>query len=90
MVRYVNDIVFPGQDAPTVNQTKLKNIIFCAMPVPWQTNFLCVNDVSTALVLQIQQFMSQEREFAEQSQNRNNDVRNSQQPGKRPAHRFSG
>jgi hypothetical protein len=68
MVRYINNIPFPGQDPPTVNQTKLKNIIFRAMPTAWQTNFLRVNNVATALVLQIQKFMSQEHEFKEQSQ----------------------
>jgi hypothetical protein len=78
MARYVNDILFPGQYPPTtVNQTKLNNIIFCTMPVPWQTNFLRVNNVSTALVLQIQPFMSEERECAKQSQNQNNDAHNS-------------
>ncbi len=55
-------------DSGKVNQTKLKNIIFRAMPTAWQTNFLCVNDVAMASVLQIQKCMSQEREFAEQSQ----------------------
>jgi hypothetical protein len=70
MVRYVDDIPFPGPDPPQVQQTKLKNIIFRAMPITWQTNFLRANgDVSTSSVLQLQQFMSQEREFAEQAQN---------------------
>ncbi len=72
MVRYVNDIPFPGLDPPMVNQTKLKNIIFCAMPIALQTNFFRVNDVSTSTVLQLQQFMSQEREFAEPQNNRGN------------------
>jgi hypothetical protein len=41
MVRYIKDIPFPGPDPPpTINTTKLKNIIFRAMPVAWQTNFL--------------------------------------------------
>jgi hypothetical protein len=40
MVWYVTDMPFPGPDPPTVSQTKLKNIIFQAMPVTWQTNFL--------------------------------------------------
>jgi hypothetical protein len=40
MVHYINDIPFPGPDSPTVTPTKLKNIIFQAMPVAWQTNFL--------------------------------------------------
>jgi hypothetical protein len=43
----------------------LKNIIFHAMPLAWQTNFLQVNDISTTTVLQLQQFMAQEQEFAE-------------------------
>jgi hypothetical protein len=81
VARYVNDIPFPGQDPPTVNQTKLENIIFRAMPVPWHINFLRVNDFSTASVLQIQRSMSQEREFAEQTQNRNNDAHNYQAKG---------
>jgi hypothetical protein len=68
MVCYVNDIPFPGPDPPVVQQTKLKNIIFRAMSTTWQTNFLRANgDVSTSSVLQLQQFMSQEREFAEGS-----------------------
>jgi hypothetical protein len=70
MVRYVDNIPFPGPDPPLVQQTKLKNIIFRPMPITWQTNFLCANgDVFTSSVLQLQQFMSQEREFAEQAQN---------------------
>jgi hypothetical protein len=56
---------------PSVNQTKIKNIIFCVMPGAWQTNFAHVNDMSTSTILQLQQFMSQEREFSEQSQNSN-------------------
>jgi hypothetical protein len=60
MVRYVEDIPFPGPNPPLVDATKLKNIIFCAMPPAWQTNFLCVNNVSTTSVLQLQQFMAQE------------------------------
>jgi hypothetical protein len=68
MVRYVTDIPFPGPDPPVVHQTKLKNIIFCAMPSTWQTNFLRVNgNVSTSTVLTLQQFMSPEREFVEGS-----------------------
>jgi hypothetical protein len=59
MVRYINDIPFPGPDPPSVNQTKLKNIIFRAMPVTWQATFLCFNNISTSTVLQLQQFMSQ-------------------------------
>jgi hypothetical protein len=90
MVRYINNIPFPGQDPPTVNQTKLKNIIFRAMPTAWQTNFLRVNNVATALVLQIQKFMSQEHEFKEQSQIWYTDARNSRRPGKQTAHHFSG
>jgi hypothetical protein len=62
---------FPGPDPPTVPQTKLKNIIFRAMPSIWQTNFLRVNNVSTSSVLTLQQFMSQECEFAEQAQSQN-------------------
>jgi hypothetical protein len=69
MVRYVINIPFLGLDPPTVSQTKLKNIIFKAMPVTWKTYFLCVNDASTLSVLTLQQFMSQEREFADQAQN---------------------
>jgi hypothetical protein len=60
MVQYVTDMPFPGPDPPMVNQTKLKNILFHAMPVAWQTNFLLVNDMSMSTVLQLQQFMSQE------------------------------
>jgi hypothetical protein len=58
MVRYLTNIPFPGPNPPTVDSTKLKNIIFCAMLVPWQTNFLGVNDISTTTVLQLQQFMA--------------------------------
>jgi hypothetical protein len=72
MVRYVNDIPFPAPDPPMVNQTKLKDIIFRAMLGAWQTNFLWVSDVSTSTILQLQQFMSQEREFAEPQNNRGN------------------
>jgi hypothetical protein len=69
MVRYVADIPFPGPSSGLVQQTKLKHIIFHAMPITWQTNFLRANgDISTSSVLQLQQFMSQEREFAEQAQ----------------------
>jgi hypothetical protein len=64
MVHYVNNIRFPRPDAPLINTTKVKNIIFRAMPVIWQTDFLRVNHVSPTMVLQLQQFMSQEREFA--------------------------
>jgi hypothetical protein len=60
---------FPGPDPPTISQTKLKKIIFWAMSITWQTNFLQVNDVSTSSVLMLQQFMSQECEFADQAQN---------------------
>jgi hypothetical protein len=68
MVRYVEDIPFPGVNPPTVDDTKLKNIIFCAMPPAWQTNFLRGNHVLTTSVLELQQFMAQEREFAEPMQ----------------------
>jgi hypothetical protein len=64
MIRYVANIPFLGVDPPTISQTKLKNIIFKAMPSTWQTNFLQVKDVSILSVLTLQQFMSQEREFA--------------------------
>jgi hypothetical protein len=47
MVHYIGDIPFPGADPPTISQTKMKNIIFWAMPVAWQTNFLRVHKVST-------------------------------------------
>jgi hypothetical protein len=40
VVRYVINVTFPGVDPPTIAQTKLKNIIFKAMPATWQTNFL--------------------------------------------------
>jgi hypothetical protein len=66
---YVNDIPFPGPDPPMLNQTKLEKIIIRAMPEAWQTNSLCVNELSTSTVLQLQQFMSQEQEFAEPPQN---------------------
>jgi hypothetical protein len=79
MVRYINNIPFPGPDPPTVSQTKLKNIIFCAMPVTWQTNFLQVHNVSTLSVLQFQQFMSQERKFAK-PQNGNFNNRRAENP----------
>jgi hypothetical protein len=71
MVRYVGDIPFPGPNPPTVDDTKLKNIIFRAMPPAWQTNFLRVNHVSTTLIRarELQQIMAQEREFAEPMQN---------------------
>jgi hypothetical protein len=65
MVRYIRDIPFPGADPPTISPTKMKNIIFRAMPVAWQTNFLLVHEVSAWSVLQLQQFMSQEREFSD-------------------------
>jgi hypothetical protein len=73
MVCYITDIPFPGPDPPSsVNNTKLKNIIFKAMPATWQTNSLRVNgDVLTATVLTLQQFMSQEREFTETANTRN-------------------
>jgi hypothetical protein len=41
-----------------VTTTKLKNIIFLAIPVAWQTNFLWVSDISATTMLQLQQFMS--------------------------------
>jgi hypothetical protein len=50
MVRNITDFPFPGPKPPTVDSTKLKNIIFRAMPMPWQTNFLRVNDISTTTV----------------------------------------
>jgi hypothetical protein len=34
-----NNIPFPGPDPPTISQTKLKNIIFCAMPITSQPTF---------------------------------------------------
>jgi hypothetical protein len=40
MVRYIPNIPFPGVDPPIVLQTKLKNILFKAMPSTWQTHFL--------------------------------------------------
>jgi hypothetical protein len=41
MVRYIGDILpFSGADPPTISQTKMKNIIFQAMPVAWQMNCL--------------------------------------------------
>jgi hypothetical protein len=61
MVWYMTDIPFPGPNPPTVDPTKLKKIIFCAMPAAWQMHFLRVNNISTTMVLQLQQFMSQER-----------------------------
>ena len=36
------------------------------MPTMWQTNFVHVNDISPTTLLQLQHFMSQEREFAEE------------------------
>jgi hypothetical protein len=52
------------------HSTNKTHIIFRAMPITWQTNFLRSNgDVSNSSVLQLQQFMSQERESAEQAQN---------------------
>jgi hypothetical protein len=33
MVRYINNIPFPEPDPPMVTTTKLKNIIFLAIPV---------------------------------------------------------
>jgi hypothetical protein len=39
MVHYISDIPFLGPDpAPTISKTKLKNIVFHAMLVSWQTN----------------------------------------------------
>jgi hypothetical protein len=70
MSRYITDIPFPGADPPVVSNTKLKNIIFRAMPPAWQTNFLRVNNIAITTLLQLQQFMSQEREFAETQNNR--------------------
>jgi hypothetical protein len=52
MICYINDIPFPGPDPPSINTTKFKNIIFSSIGV---------NDISTTSVLQIQQFMHQER-----------------------------
>jgi hypothetical protein len=61
MVRYVEDIPFPGPNPLTVDDTKMKNIISRAMLPAWQTNFLPVNHVSTTSLLELQQFMAQER-----------------------------
>ncbi len=69
MTRYITDIPFPGADPPIVSATQLKNITFQAMAPAWQTNFLRFNDILTNTVLQLQQFMSQEREFAEPQNN---------------------
>ena len=73
MIRYIADIPFPGPEPPLINQTKLKSIIFKAMPDTWQTNFLRSNgDMSTSSVLTLQQFMSQEQEIADRAQNTQN------------------
>ncbi len=69
MTGYVTDIPFPGADPPVVINTKLKNIIFRAMPPAWQTNFLLVNNIANTTLMQLQQFTSQEREFAEPQNN---------------------
>jgi hypothetical protein len=65
MVHYITDIPFPGPDPSMVTTTRLKNIIFQAMSAAWQTSFLQVNGISATTMLQLQQFMSQEWEFAE-------------------------
>jgi hypothetical protein len=61
MVRYVKDIPFPGVNPPMVDDTKLKNIIFCTMLPAWHTNFLRVNHISTTSVLKLQQSMAQDK-----------------------------
>jgi hypothetical protein len=72
MTWYITNIPFPGADPPIISATKLKNIIFRAMPTAWQTNFLCVNIILTTTVLQLQQLMSQKQEFAAPQNNRDN------------------
>jgi hypothetical protein len=72
MTWYITDIPFPGADPPIISATKLKNIIFRAMPTAWQTNFLCVNIILTTTVLQLQQLMSQKQEFAAPQNNGDN------------------
>jgi hypothetical protein len=70
-----------------ISQTKFENIIFRAMSATWQTNLLWVNDVAMTTVLQLQQFMSQEQDFAEpqnlrgnSNQRRNDNSHNSAHP----------
>jgi hypothetical protein len=69
MVWYVTNIPFPGPNPPAVDDTKLNNIIFCAMPAAWQTKFLHVNDVLTTTVLQLQQCMAQAQKISKSTQN---------------------
>ena len=66
MVKYIGQIPFPGPTPPTIDNTKLKHIIFRAMPITWQMNFLHLHDVATTTMLQLQHFMVQEREFMDE------------------------
>jgi uncharacterized membrane protein YgcG len=90
MVWYVTDIPFPGPDPPIVQQTKLKNIFFEPSQALGRRTFLHVNDMSTLSLLTLQQFMSQEQEFSEQSQNARDSHNNRQRNGKQKSSSSGG
>jgi hypothetical protein len=66
--RYVNDLPFAGAQPPVLNNTQIKNIVFKAMPATWQQHFIRSNrGISTVTLLELQNFMSNERTFSDSS-----------------------
>jgi hypothetical protein len=66
MARYVADLPFAGVQPPTLNNTQIKNIVYKAMPLAWQQHFIRSNrGISAVTLLELQNFMSNERTFAD-------------------------
>jgi hypothetical protein len=55
-----------GPQPPTLNNTQIKNIVFKAMPLAWQQYFIQSNrGISAVTLLELQNFMSNERTFTD-------------------------
>jgi hypothetical protein len=68
IARYVNDLPFAGAQPPVINNTQIKNIVFKAMPTAWQQHFIRSNrGISAVTLLELQNFMSNERAFSDSS-----------------------
>ncbi len=66
MARYVADLPFAGAQPPTLYNTQIKNIVYKAMPSTWQQHFIRSNrGISSVTLLELQNFMSNERTFAD-------------------------
>jgi hypothetical protein len=66
MARYVTELPFAGAQPPMLNNTQIKNIVYKAMPAAWQQHFIRSNKgVSAVTLLELQNFMSNERTFSD-------------------------